>query len=74
MTTKICPTCGIEYDPNNPNLVEYYVAAKSVEMLADCQEKLKVAVEALEKIVPRPPGCDAAWYAEEALEKIKALP
>lgn len=73
-TEKICPTCGMVYDPVNPDLVGYWVATKNIDLLVNCQEKLKVAIEALERIEPQPPGCDAAWYAKEALEKIKALP
>lgn len=48
ITEKVCPSCGIEFDPGNPNLVEYWVAAKSTEMLAQAQDHLRIALAALE--------------------------
>mgnify|MGYP007068109078 CR=1 FL=1 len=33
----------------------------------------KVLVEALEKIVPEPPGCDSSWYAKQALTEAEKL-
>lgn len=37
------------------------------------EAQLTIAVEALTKIEPKPPGCDAAWFAKEALGKIEAI-